>query len=70
MTFEQALAIPFESICAEYCDATIYIKKDESLWVIRELQNGKTECEMYYTYEMAKKDYPLNKLYWRLCNKR
>ena len=65
MTLEQALATGLP-IYAEYEDATLVINNDGSLYVGRELLNGKIRFDGYYDYERARREYPLDKLNWNV----
>ena len=63
MTLNQALATGLP-IHAEHGDATFHIDTHGGLDIMRELQNGKIECEWYVWYETAMKDYPLDTFNW------
>ena len=65
MTLQQALATGLP-IHAEHGDATFNIDTHGGLYIMRELPNGKTECEWYAWYTYAMKEHPLDKLDWHV----
>ena len=65
MTLNQALNTGL-TICADYGDSTVYLDPHGGVDVLRELPNGKTECEWYTWYEYAMKEHPLDKLDWHV----
>jgi hypothetical protein len=65
MTLNQALDTGL-NIYANYGDSTVHIDKYGSVYIVRELSNGKTEWDWYAWYTYAMKKHPLDKLNWHV----